>query len=274
MTSLGLRFAAALFLLAQVTPSHAPVPGARTAAIIGRVINATTGAPVAGAVVQISMPKYFDNPSAPKGRVIADDEGRFFFADLPPGDFYLSGSKEGFISGAFGQRRPMGETQQLSLSEGERRIDVTLMAWKYGALGGTVVDEAGEPVVGVTVQALSRDVLAGRARYGKMSTQPFNLPVATTDDRGIFRFPRLPPASYVIAVPSTAITVPVAVLQSFPQNTTLRGDLLQAVTPNGSNNVSAVYDSFPLGQSRTQQQLYDGVKDISEEHKTQHQSRY
>lgn len=253
MTLLSLRSVAALFVIAQAVPSSAPIPGARTGLIIGQVIGAATGAPMAGATVQISMPKFFDNPAAPKGRVIADDEGRFFFADLPPGDYYLSAGKAGYMPGAYGQRRPMGETQQLTLAEGERRTDVKLAIWKYGVIAGTVVDEAGEPVVGVTVNALSRDFLAGRARYGKMSTEPFNLPVAVTDDRGAFRFPRLAPGGYVVVVRSTQTTVPISVLGSFAQNSSLRGDLLQAVTPNGSSNVNAVYDSFPLGQSRTEQ---------------------
>ena len=35
------------------------------------------------------MPKYFENPTAPNDRVMADGEGRFFFTDLPAGDYYL-----------------------------------------------------------------------------------------------------------------------------------------------------------------------------------------
>ena len=35
-------------------------------------------------------------------------------------------------------------------------------------IAGTVVDEAGEPVVGVAVRALIKDVVAGRTRYGNM----------------------------------------------------------------------------------------------------------
>lgn len=232
--------------------NNAP-PGARTGLIVGQVIDAVSGGPISEAVVQISMPGSFNNPSAPRGRVITDDEGRYFFADLPAGKYYLSAQKAGFMGGVFGQRRPSGETQQLVLAEGERRPDVKLPLWKYGAIAGTVIDESGEPVVGVTVQALSRDFLAGHARYGKMVTQPWAVPTATTDDRGMFRLAALAPADYAIVVPSTQASVPVAVLESFPQNSSLRGDLLMAVRPNGGNDANSVYETFPLGQSRAQQ---------------------
>ncbi len=47
--------------------------------IVGQVIDAGTGAPVAEAIVQLTMPKYYSSPTAPKGRVMADGEGRFSF---------------------------------------------------------------------------------------------------------------------------------------------------------------------------------------------------
>jgi hypothetical protein len=86
-----------------------------------------------------------------------------------------------------------------------------------------------------------------------MITQPWAVPAATTDDRGMFRISALSPADYAIAVPSTQTTVPVAVLNSFAQNSSLRGNLLMAVQPNGGSDSNAVYETFPLGQSRAQQ---------------------
>ena len=68
--------------------------------------------------------------------------------------------------GRYGQRRAWGQSQLVSLAEGERLTDVKLRVWKYAVIAGTVVDEAGEPVVGVAVRALVKDVVAGRAQYG------------------------------------------------------------------------------------------------------------
>ena len=113
--------------------------------------------------------------------------------------------------------------------------------WKHGVIAGTVVDEAGEPVVGVAVRALIKDVVAGRTRYGNMEVSPELVPTATTDDRGMFRLSQLTPGTYVVLVPSTQTTVPAAFLER--PDATLRNELFFAGVP----------EVALLGQPRTQQ---------------------
>ena len=129
----------------------------------------------------------------------------------------------------------------MSLAEGERLTDVTLKVWKYGAIAGTVVDEAGEPVVGVAVRALIKDVFAGRPRYGTTQVISELVPIATTDDRGMFRLSQLMPGTYVVLVPSTQTTVPASFVER--SDSELRSDLFFAGVPEVSL----------LGQPRTQQ---------------------
>src|SRR5204863_3700861 len=132
-------------------------------------------------------------PTTPKGRVMTDDEGGFFFADLPPGEYFVEATKNGYAPGTYGLRRAWGLSQLVSLGEGERLSDIKLRMWKYGVIAGTVMDEAGEPVVGVAVRALIKDVVAGRTRYGNLEVIPELVPSATTDDRGMFRLSQLMP---------------------------------------------------------------------------------
>lgn len=209
--------------------------------IVGQVVDAVTGDSVSEAIVRLTMPKYFGNPATPQGRVMTDGEGRFFFADLPAGEYFLEATKDGYAPGTYGQRRAWGQSQLVSLTEGERPTDITLKVWKYGVIAGTVVDEAGEPVVGVAVRALIKDVIAGRNRYGNMQVIPELVPATTTDDRGMFRLSQLMPGTYVVFVPSTQTTVPAAFMER--SDATLRGDLFFA----GVSEVSL------LGQPRTQQ---------------------
>jgi hypothetical protein len=212
--------------------------------IVGQVVDAGTGAPVPEAIVRLTMPKYFEHPAAPNGRVMADGEGRFFFTDLPAGDYYLGVTKDGYAPGTYGQRRAWGQGNSLSLGEGERLTDVTLRAWKYAAIAGTVVDEAGEPVVGVAVRALIKDVVAGRTRFGNMQLISELVPSTITDDRGMFRLSQLVPGTYVVLVPSTHATLPVATLQGL--DSTLRSDLyssgMMEVAPPGQPVAQQVGD--------------------------------
>ena len=227
---------------AQVVPTDGAPPGQRTGMIVGQVVDATTGAPVGEAIIRLSMPKYLENlPTTPKGRVMADGEGRFFFADLPAGEYFVQATKDGYAPGTYGQRRAWGQSLLLSLGEGERLSDVKVRLWKYAVIAGTVMDEAGEPVVGVVVRALIKDVVAGRTRYGNLEVIPELVPSATTDDRGMFRLSQLMPGTYVVLVPSTQTTLPVAALEG--PDPTLRNDLFFA----GVTEVAA------LGQPRTQQ---------------------
>ena len=223
----------------SVDPRSAAPQGPRTGMIVGQVVDATTGASAPEAIVRLSMPRFAMDPAAPGGRVMADGEGRFFFADLPAGEYYLDATKEGYAPGRFGQRRILSQAQLLSLREGERRTDVTLRVWKYAVIGGTVVDEAGEPVVGVAVRALVRRIVAGRPQYGN---QPYLVPSTLTDDRGIFRLPRIEPGTYVVVAPSTQATVPVSLMTSMDAYA-LRLALFSA----------AVTEAPPLGDPRTQQ---------------------
>ena len=231
---------------AQGVAANAEPPGPRTGLIVGQVVDAVTGDPISGAVIRLTMPKYLPTlPTTPGGRVLTDEAGRYFFAGLPAGEFFLRASKEGFAGGAYGLRSADDDGQPLSLAEGERRIDAKLPLWKYGAIEGTVVDEAGEAVVGVQVYALKRGVVGGRAHFGQgdnLNAGPEIGPSVLTDDRGVFRIPRVVPGSYVIVVPSTQTTIPAATIQSYSGNPNVQREVMIA-----SSEVQV------LGQPRTEQ---------------------
>jgi protocatechuate 3,4-dioxygenase beta subunit len=213
-TLAGALVASALTLYgAQAGVRTTPPEGPRTGVIVGQVVDAGTGKPVGDAIVRLVLQGYADDvPGSPNERVMADGEGRFVFSGLPPGRYYLEAGKEGHTRGEYGQREPWGQSQRVQLGEGERRIGVELPVWKYAVIGGRVVDEAGEPVVGVAVRALVRDVFAGRTQYGNRQVIPELVPIAVTDDRGMFRLSQLSPGTYVVLVPSTHTTVPASAL--------------------------------------------------------------
>ncbi len=191
-----------------------------TGLILGRTVNAVTGAPLGGVVVTIGTtppPAGSVTPLAPATtlgrfpvRVLSDATGQFVFRDLPKGSYTITGSKPGFADSGFGRRSP-GETssQALLLVDGEKRSDVTIPFWKAGSISGTVLDEAGEPAIGVQVRAFRRAIVAGRVKYVVIGN------TTNTDDRGVYRIASLQAGDYVVGVVTTQTTVPTSLASAF-----------------------------------------------------------
>jgi len=206
-----MRVAVASVLLAMSAAAPAQrygAPGSADGLIVGQVIDATSGRPIAGVLVAIGAAAL--QPSG-RPRVLTGGDGRFFFRDLPPGSFTINAAKPGYVDGASGRRRPGGPAQLITLADGERIGDVTVRMWKNGAITGTVVDEMGEPVIGVQVRAFRREFAGGRPRYvtGAVWIQPS----AVTDDRGVYRLGMLMPGDYVVSTIGRPVSTSVSMAQ-------------------------------------------------------------
>jgi len=203
-----------------------PQPVVGTGLILGQVIDGVSGEPIADALVSIKGGGGA-RVAGPRGAspgatnlvqpVITGADGRFVFRNLPPGNYPVTASLGGYVAGMVGQGRPGGPDRALDLADGERIFDATVRLWKYALITGTVVDEAGDPAVELTVHAYRRMTVDGRSQLSPGSVQ-----TASTDDLGRFRFPRLTPGDYVVVAPLTGSTMPSAVYDS----------LIQAVTTN------------------------------------------
>jgi hypothetical protein len=173
-----------------------------------------SGAPATGRAAQPMMPggagrSGLVSVGMPPRRVLADSDGRFVFRDLPQGTYSVSTQLSGYLGGSFGQKRPGGSSTQIELSDGERDGGVAIKMWKFAVVTGTVLDEAGEPIIGVQVRALRRTLSGGKRRLQQSGGQ------GTTDDRGIYRLSNLTPGEYVLVMPTTQTTMPVATIDAY-----------------------------------------------------------
>lgn len=182
--------------VASQTPVPLPAQGGRagastpprtgTGVLIGRVVEAESARPLLGVMVALSG-------SGASQKVHVDAQGRFLFTGLPDGVFQLSATKAGYFGGFSGQSAPKGPTRPVELAPGERRGDVVLRLWKYAAISGRVLGEAGEPAVAVEVNLVERRLVDGQRVF---AGRPY--PAVTTDDRGVFRFGQVVPGDYVL----------------------------------------------------------------------------
>jgi hypothetical protein len=107
----------------------------------------------------------------------------------------------------FGRLRVDGPGRPLELGQNERVTDAQIRIWKYASIAGTVVDDAGEPLVGVEVRALRRsNTERRRFQAGDMTR---------TNDRGFYRIAALMPAEYIVSVPNYTTSYPTAAVEEY-----------------------------------------------------------
>lgn len=194
--------------LSGQTPAQSPErPPDPAGAISGVVVDGTSGDPLENAAVTIqgaNANKFIQN------RQFTDAKGRFIFAGVPAAvDYTLTATVPGYFSGTVS--RDIGPTNQstaIAVKADQWVRDVRVTVWKPGSISGRVMDETGEPVVGVYVRVLSRVPIAGRE-------QLVAGPVGLTDDRGVYRIPGLDAGHYIVEVPSVQ-AVPSAPSSSAP----------------------------------------------------------
>jgi protocatechuate 3,4-dioxygenase beta subunit len=153
--------------------------GSTAAAVIeGVVVEARLGRPLARTQVVLEG-------SAGVQRSLTDRLGRFLFADLPAGVYYLSASRPGFATTRLGQRRWNGPGTPVVL-ERDGRFLAELRLPKLGAISGEITDENGVGLPDQQVLVYRRGPPLELVAHGR------------TDDRGLYRVAGLEPGFYYV----------------------------------------------------------------------------
>jgi len=200
---------------AASVPASAPGTGF----ILGRVVDARTGAPVDDAIVTLQVLPVASTmtmhvggvtsttvPPARPVRTLVTGRGQFVFHDLPGGSMLITTTAPGYLAGGVGVRVPGGEPIAVPLNDGQHLADVTIALWPVASIEGTVLDESGDPIADVPVHLLTRTTGERRLVDG---------PVVRTDDRGAFRFASLNPGRYVVLVQSTTTSMPASLVDDY-----------------------------------------------------------
>lgn len=194
-------------LLVRAQREAPPIPKG-TNVLVGRVLEMGGDRPIAGAVVMLigyfdasgratqAMPQSTTDPaaSAPQYAMTTAD-GYVVFRDLPAGRYSMTADAFGFASSAYPLR-------VVELTNRDAPTDVSLRLWRSASISGTVLDERGEPVVGVAVAAFRYTTGA------KGVALRFAIQTVQTDDRGIYRLAPLAPGRYVVGVVSSSLSLP------------------------------------------------------------------
>jgi len=200
-------------------PASAGTPATPIGLVVGRVVDAGTGQPVAEAEVTVTMLAPAPNPAMAGGmpgagprnvRLLTGPDGRFMVRDLPAGNLQVGVKAPGYVSGSHGQTRPGGPPSPILISADNKIVAASIRMWRHAVVSGIVTDERGEPAVNVMVRAMARTYRQGQPRFGSGG-------FGRTDDRGMYRISGLTPGDYIVLVPQTQSTMPVAVMDQAMQ---------------------------------------------------------
>jgi hypothetical protein len=228
--------AAFVFLSAAALTGHAQSPPPRdssafttktgTGRISGRVVAAESGDALRNARVMLS-PATADAPI-----VLTDADGRFSFASLPSGTYFVSATKSGYAASTFdGWNVTNRSFRGIQVADGAAITGFTVSIAKGAAITGRILDELGEPVINTSVFVEGLTVTNGaRTTRGRWTGQ--------TNDLGDYRVGSLPESDYVV---SLAVPPPVQLVRAEGNTFVTTGP--RRPQPNYFPNVAALPDA-------------------------------
>ena len=155
-----------------------------TCAADGIVVNAATGETIARAqVVAVGS-------GTPSGAA-SDGQGHWSLAGLPCGAVQFNGTKPGFLSNVYGQGRPAAGLKPVVLRDGSPAHDIKIALQPQAVATGKVVDENGDPLMNVQIQAFTSMIMEGKKSWQARGS-------AQTDDIGQYRIHSLNPGKYIV----------------------------------------------------------------------------
>jgi len=178
--------------LSWAVQAPAPRPVDAPAQIHGRVVAVENGGPLVRARIALLSAAA---PGRPLITTSTNAQGVYQLRDVPPGSYFVSASRAGYIELQYGQRRARERGTPLEVKSGQtiRQIDVALV--RGGVIAGRVVDETGEPYPSLIVTAW-------QTRYQEGRRVRFPSATGQTDDQGAYRISGLQPGSYFVSAMS------------------------------------------------------------------------
>jgi Carboxypeptidase regulatory-like domain len=158
----------------------------------GTVTNAVTGERLRKSYVRLAPV----SDLAKARPAVTDEEGRFVFENVPPGNYSLEAEHQGLLDRKYGE--DAGAPVEVRLAAGQNLSDLNIRLIPPAAVSGRVRDEDGDPWTHAHI-----DVFRLVWEDGKRRLQGFDN--AEVNDEGEFRAGHLPPGRYYLsAVPDAS----------------------------------------------------------------------
>ncbi len=163
--------------------AQSPTATPQKTLLVGKVLNSVTGEPVRKASVSL-----LSADGAAGGSALTDATGKFEIADLAPGTYWLMVAREGFVPP---NQDGKLKREWVTIAAAEEKRDVIVRLVPLSFITGRIVDEDGDPVRRVTVEAMVY-------RYTASGRQLASRGEGSTNDLGEYRIFDLNPGRYYL----------------------------------------------------------------------------
>ena len=193
-----MKFPIALPILCLLGPPLLLAQATRTLSLTGQVVDGLSNKPL----TDVDLFLFTADWDSVAGPVPPDEHGNFSFTGLAPGSYILRADRPDFDAFHYGQL-PDWKVQPITLAAGAKPAPLLFRIPLRGSFSGTVFDESGEPLTGVTVAAY-------RATWDGTSVNYTSSENTQSDDLGRYRITNLSGGSYVVCafIPGSSRTVP------------------------------------------------------------------
>jgi beta-lactamase regulating signal transducer with metallopeptidase domain len=178
------------------------------AVLRGRVVDASSGNPIAGASVRAQYITGVENPPRcaigncedlvdpvagriPVYRATTAVDGSFDVRGMKPGDYDVAAVAPGYLQRYFGQTSDDMPEMPVRVAAGQSATSIEVRLESAGTVSGRIFSDSGDGLAGVEVELLRR----GNRPFG---ARPMAIAFAQTQDMGTFRFRNIPAGEYYI----------------------------------------------------------------------------
>jgi hypothetical protein len=231
---------ALLSMLATGTASpQAPSVSAQpqNAALEGIAVLQSTGQPLPKVYVDLRGPWSLSTTT--------EEDGKFYFPNVQPGQYHLYARREGFALSEYGQRWSGGPGQLITLTAGQPATNIQVGLTPTAVISGRISDLNGNPVTGARVRAMKTSVQENR-RTLRVAQE------AITNELGEYRLFWMAPGRYYVSAIVQAWQVNSQVVNnpSAPVGDTTNAGL------SASRSVSRPETTKPIGTGEAADEIY------------------
>jgi hypothetical protein len=232
---------ALLTLLAQAVASpqtpQAPALAVQTASLEGTAVLQSNGQPLSKVYIDLRGSTWLSTTT--------EEDGKFYFPNVQPGQYHLYARREGYALAEYGQRWSGGPGQLITLTAGQPVTNVQVGLTLTAVISGRIYDLNGNPVTGARVRAMKTSIQENRRTLRVFSE-------AITNELGEYRLFWMAPGRYYVS----AIVQPWQVNNQVVNNPSAPvGDTTNAGLST-SRSVSRPETNKPLGTGAADDEIY------------------